>query len=103
MRAAVMTEVRKPWSIKNLPDPKPQAGQVLIRIRASGMCGTDLHVHHGVMAVPLGVVEGYSLLPMLVGRGKLSQKERGVPQRHMGLHQKSWIVLTLSQTEKFLS
>jgi len=56
MRAAVMTEVRKPWSIRTLPDPKPQAGQVLVRIRASGLCGTDLHVHHGVMPVPLPMV-----------------------------------------------
>ena len=24
MRAAVMTEIRKPWTIKTLPDPKPQ-------------------------------------------------------------------------------
>src|SRR3989442_12313950 len=59
MRAAVMTEVRKPWTIKNLPDPKPQAGQVLIRIRASGMCGTDLHVHHGVMPGSLPLVLGH--------------------------------------------
>ena len=59
MRAAVMTEVRKPWTIRALPDPQPQAGQVVIRIRASGMCGTDLHVHHGVMPVPLPLVLGH--------------------------------------------
>jgi len=59
MRAAVMTEIRKPWTIKTLPDPKPQPGQVLVRIKASGMCGTDLHVQHGVMAVPLPMVLGH--------------------------------------------
>jgi len=69
MRAAVMTEVRKPWTIKNLPDPKPQAGQVLIRIRASGMCGTDLHVHHGVMPVPLPLVLGHEPVGEIVEVG----------------------------------
>src|SRR3989442_7769061 len=59
MRAAVMTEVKKPWTLKTLPDPRPQPGQVLIRIRASGMCGTDLHAHHGVMPVPLPLVLGH--------------------------------------------
>jgi len=69
MRAAVMTEVRKPWTIKNLPDPKPQPGQVLIRIRASGMCGTDLHVHHGVMPVPLPLVLGHEPVGEIVEVG----------------------------------
>src|SRR2546426_9928205 len=69
MRAAVMTEVRKPWTIKNLPDPKPQAGQVLIRIRASGMGGTDLHVHHGVMPVSLPLVLGHEPVGEIVEVG----------------------------------
>src|SRR3989441_1886279 len=69
MRAAVMTEVRNPWTIKTLPDPKPQAGQVLIRIRASGMCGTDLHVHHGVMPVPLPLVLGHEPVGEIVEVG----------------------------------
>jgi D-arabinose 1-dehydrogenase-like Zn-dependent alcohol dehydrogenase len=71
MRAAVMTEVRKPWTIKTLPDPKPQAGQVLIRIRASGLCGTDLHVHHGVMPVSLPLVLGHEPVGVIeaVGAG----------------------------------
>ena len=69
MRAAVMTEVRKPWTIKTLPDPRPQPGQVLIRIRASGMCGTDLHAHHGVMPVPLPIVLGHEPVGEIVEVG----------------------------------
>ena len=69
MRAAVLTEVRKPWVIKTLPDPKPQPGQVLIRIRASGMCGTDLHAHDGVMPVPLPIVLGHEPVGEIVETG----------------------------------
>ena len=69
MRAAVMTEVKKPWTLKTLPDPRPQPGQVLIRIRASGMCGTDLHAHHGVMPVPLPLVLGHEPVGEIVEVG----------------------------------
>ena len=69
MRAAVMTEVKKPWTLKTLPDPRTQPGQVLIRVRASGMCGTDLHAHHGVMPVPLPLVLGHEPVGEIVEVG----------------------------------
>jgi D-arabinose 1-dehydrogenase-like Zn-dependent alcohol dehydrogenase len=59
MRAAVITEFNKPWEIRDLPDPKPQAGQVLVKVRASGMCGTDLHVHHGMFPLKPPFVAGH--------------------------------------------
>lgn len=59
MRAAVIAKYDQPWEIQKLPDPRPQAGQVLIRIRASGMCGTDLHVHHGMFPLPTPLVAGH--------------------------------------------
>jgi D-arabinose 1-dehydrogenase-like Zn-dependent alcohol dehydrogenase len=59
MRAAVITAFNQPWEVKQLPDPRPQAGQVLVRIRASGMCGTDLHVHHGMFPLPTPLVAGH--------------------------------------------
>jgi D-arabinose 1-dehydrogenase-like Zn-dependent alcohol dehydrogenase len=59
MRAAVITKFDEPWELKTLPDPHPEAGQVLIRIQASGMCGTDLHVHHGAFGLPTPIVAGH--------------------------------------------
>ena len=47
MRAAVIMQWNQPWQLQTLADPKPGAGQVVIRVRACGMCGTDMHVHHG--------------------------------------------------------
>jgi D-arabinose 1-dehydrogenase-like Zn-dependent alcohol dehydrogenase len=69
MRAAVVTAVQKPWSLQNVPDPKPKDGQVLIRIRASGMCGTDLHVQHGHFPVPLPMVIGHEPVGEIVALG----------------------------------
>jgi D-arabinose 1-dehydrogenase-like Zn-dependent alcohol dehydrogenase len=58
MRAAVMTEFNRDWQLQDLPDPRPAPGQVVIRIRASGMCGTDLHAHHGTLGAKVPIVLG---------------------------------------------
>jgi D-arabinose 1-dehydrogenase-like Zn-dependent alcohol dehydrogenase len=59
MRAAVLTEFNQDWQFRDLPDPHPGPGQVVIRIRASGMCGTDLHAHHGHLGARLPIVLGH--------------------------------------------
>ncbi len=59
MRAAVITEFNAPWQIRDVSDVRPAPGQVVIRVRASGMCGTDLHVHHGVFPLKPPFVAGH--------------------------------------------
>ena len=70
MRAAVITAFNQPWELKTLPDPRPQPGQVLIRIRASGLCGTDLHVHHGRFGMAAPVVAGHEPVGEVVELGE---------------------------------
>jgi D-arabinose 1-dehydrogenase-like Zn-dependent alcohol dehydrogenase len=69
MRAAVITEFNKDWEIKDLPTPKPAPGQVLIRVHASGMCGTDLHVHHGMFPLPRPIIAGHEATGDIVELG----------------------------------
>ena len=47
MKAAVVTSFTEPLEIQERPTPAPGAGQVLIRIEASGLCHTDIHAAHG--------------------------------------------------------
>ena len=47
MRAAVVTGFDRPLEIKEVPTPEPAAGQVLVRIEASGLCHTDIHAARG--------------------------------------------------------
>ena len=69
MRAIVLKEFERPWALENLPDPKPGDGQVLIRIRASGMCGTDVHVHRGHLPVTPPKVLGHEPVGEIVALG----------------------------------
>jgi len=44
---AIVFEDRNNVAIQDRPTPKPGAGEVLIEVQASGICGTDLEVLHG--------------------------------------------------------
>lgn len=47
MKAAVVREFGQPLSIEELPVPAPKAGEVLVKILATGVCHTDLHAADG--------------------------------------------------------
>ncbi len=70
MRASVIREFNRPWRIEELPDPVPAPGQVLIRIHASGLCGTDVHVHHGYLPVSAPLVAGHEPVGEVVQVGE---------------------------------
>ncbi len=59
MKAFLMNAAKEPLAVRELPDPKPGPGQVRIRMRATGVCGTDVHVWHGELPVPLPMVLGH--------------------------------------------
>ncbi|MBV8101155.1 MAG: alcohol dehydrogenase catalytic domain-containing protein, partial [Verrucomicrobia bacterium] len=47
MKAAVVREFGKPLAIEDVPIPQVGPGQVLVKVRACGVCGTDLHATCG--------------------------------------------------------
>ncbi len=47
MKAAVVREFGKPLVIEEVAIPMPKAGEVLVKIMASGVCHTDLHAADG--------------------------------------------------------
>lgn len=44
MRAAVMQGLHKPLIVETVPDPKPTAGEVVVKVGRCGICGSDLHM-----------------------------------------------------------
>lgn len=43
MQAAVVTAVNRPWEVKEVAQPEVGPNQVLVKMRASGICYTDVH------------------------------------------------------------
>lgn len=49
MKAAVLREFGKALSIEEKPVPEPGAGEVLVKVKASGLCVSDLHIQDGMI------------------------------------------------------
>lgn len=59
MKAAVLTEVKKPLEIAELSVSKPGPREVLIRTVAAGICHSDLHFYNGTYPYFLPCVLGH--------------------------------------------
>ena len=46
-KAAVLWEVNAPWSVEEIELDPPKAGEVLVKMVASGMCHSDEHLVTG--------------------------------------------------------
>ncbi|MCH7637855.1 MAG: zinc-dependent alcohol dehydrogenase family protein [Bacteroidetes bacterium] len=85
MRAAVLERPGEPLQLRKLPLATPGAGQVLLRVRACGVCRTDLHIADGELTEPkLPLVLGHEIVGEVVGVGEgvntLAEGDRvGVP------------------------
>src|SRR5436190_20791865 len=85
MRAMVLREQVRPLEPAEIPDPEPGRGEILIRVRACGVCRTDLHVADGDLTEPkLPLVLGHQIVGTVeaVGTGVhdlASGRRVGVP------------------------
>jgi propanol-preferring alcohol dehydrogenase len=81
MRAMVFTAPGRPLRERELPDPRPGPGEVLLRVRACGVCRTDLHLLDGEVDVPDPPrVLGHQIVGEVVQGDGLGSGERvGVP------------------------
>jgi propanol-preferring alcohol dehydrogenase len=67
-----------PLRLTELPDPAPGPGEVLLRVRACGVCRTDLHVVDGELTRPkLPLVPGHQVVGEVVAAGDGAVLERG--------------------------
>lgn len=44
MRAAQFVAVGQPLEVRDVPVPRPGPGEVVVRVRACGLCGSDVHI-----------------------------------------------------------
>src|SRR3954454_23866056 len=80
MRAAVIPEVNAAWELREIPTPEPGPGEVLVRVRASGICYNDVLVTHGIIPFP-------PFSPAVTGQepaGEVAAVGAGVTGRQVG-------------------
>ncbi|MDR1049357.1 MAG: zinc-binding dehydrogenase [Synergistaceae bacterium] len=71
MKTAVLRGFHRPLSIEDRPVPVPGEGEVLVKVRASGLCVSDLHIQDGMIAsVPLPHVPGHETAGEVAGVGE---------------------------------
>ena len=70
MKAMVFTDPGQPLACMEVPVPRPDEEQVLIRISACAVCRTDLHVIDGELANPkLPLIPGHEIVGVVVEKG----------------------------------
>ncbi|SDI17261.1 alcohol dehydrogenase catalytic domain-containing protein [Nonomuraea jiangxiensis] len=80
MQAAVIPEVNTAWELREIPTPRPGPGEVLIRVRASGICYNDVLISRGIIPFP-------AFSPAVIGHepaGEVVEVGAGVTARRTG-------------------
>ena len=80
MKAAILYELNTPLKVEEIEIPRPAFKEVLVKVKAVGVCHTDLHPIKGDMPVPLPIVLGHE------GAGIVEEIGEGVTTVKPGDH-----------------
>ena len=80
MKAAVLYKRGGPLVVEEIDLDGPRSGEVLVRLAASGVCRSDLHLMRGVHPAPLPIVLGHE------GAGVVEEVGEGVTHVRPGDH-----------------
>jgi len=69
VKAAILEAPATDLVVEDIDCQEPQSGEVLVRLAASGVCHSDLHVIHGTQSTPLPVVLGHEGAGVVEGVG----------------------------------
>ena len=78
MLSSVIPSENAKWEVKEVPTPQPGINQVLIKIHASGICYTDVHITKGGLGVKFPYTIGHEPAGEIVALGE------GVTTRKVG-------------------
>jgi alcohol dehydrogenase, propanol-preferring len=66
----VLDQPGRPLTERQVSDPEPATGQVLIEVSACAVCRTDLHIFDGELTKPkLPLIPGHMIVGRVAGRG----------------------------------
>ena len=61
-KAAIFAEINQPFVIKEYELTPPESGYVLLELVASGVCGTDVHIHRGKLGIEPPKIIGHEFV-----------------------------------------
>ena len=67
-KAAVLTAMNAPFEVRAYPLTKPQAGNALLKLSASGICGTDSHIRSGKLGEVKAQIPGHEFIGEIAAR-----------------------------------
>ena len=71
----VLERQREPLRLAELPEPRPDRGQVLISVSTCGVCRTDLHIVDGELERPkLPLVPGHQIVGTVAEAGERAER-----------------------------
>jgi (R,R)-butanediol dehydrogenase/meso-butanediol dehydrogenase/diacetyl reductase len=71
MKAVTFQSLHAPLAFETLPDPAPDAGQVVVKVSRCGICGSDLHMtEDAAYGCKHGDVLGHEFAGEVVGMGR---------------------------------
>ncbi len=71
MKAMVLERVGEPLRLLDLPVPHPGPEEILIKVKACGVCRTDLHVYDGDLTHPkLPLILGHEIVGIIIEIGE---------------------------------
>lgn len=69
MKAAVLNAINSKFEIEEIQIDQPRGREVLVQVKASGLCHSDLHMAENDFGVPLPAVFGHELAGIVTGIG----------------------------------
>ena len=77
-KAAVLTAKNAPFEIREYELTKPSKGYALLKLKASGICGTDSHIHSGKLGEVKEQIIGHEFIGEVIDINSDDSKNSGI-------------------------
>lgn len=75
---AVLYDAAETYRVTEVDTPSPGPGEVLVKVTQVGVCGTDLHIHHGDFGAAFPLIPGHEVV------GTVAELGAGVTRVRVG-------------------
>ena len=81
IKAAVFTNPNRPFEVREFERTKPEKGFACIKMIASGICGTDIHIYEGKLGTPfVPMIIGHEFIGEIIGIDPDDAAESGLKE-----------------------